>query len=436
MRGGIVVAMAEKLRSAPWTAEASAPFQDNESNHADRDRQQRAAYGGQTHGEQSVGEHGGHEVNAGNTHQQNGANVVQERNLRTAVRTEISAEAEMNAGKQAVPDITADVLSAGQNYGSVGGKQSHHRFGNALHDDADEQPKSCGDQDGVAKSQCGAIVLAGADVLGTQGRYGGQHGRRNQEQEADDLFHNADGGCVIQATLVGDDGDNNEGNLNEAVLKCHRKTDFQNLTHNGAFQFQVRAPQLYTRLLAKDHEQRDNHADRLRKGGAQCSAGGPHVHKADEQEVQDNIGNAGHGNKIHGAFGVAQSPEDGTDDIVCRDAGDADETDRQIGGCAGYGLCRSGHNGNDGPDKNQQDGHQYHGKCHKQGDGVADYGSGPFVFPGTDGTADADGGAHCKTDDHHGDHVHDLAAHGNRCGAGGTFKLADNEQVGHAVECL
>jgi len=52
---------------------------------------------------------------------------------------------------------------------------------------------------------------------------------------------------------------------------------------------------------------------------------------------------------------------------------------------------------------------------------------------GTDGTPDHDGRSHRQTDDHDGQHVHDLTA---VCDSGRTFgsvELSDDEQIRHTI---
>ena len=51
-----------------------------------------------------------------------------------------------------------------------------------------------------------------------------------------------------------------------------------------------------------------------------------------------------------------------------------------------------------------------------------------ILMPGTDGTPDYDSGSHCQTDDHDGQHVHDLTAVCNGGRTFGSVKLSDNEQ--------
>ena len=244
----------------------------------------------------------------------------------------------MDAGKQAVPDIAADVLPAGHHDDGICGEQSHHRFGDPLHEDTDAEAEPCGNEDGVPQGPGGAVVFAGADVLGTQRRDGGQHGGRHQEQEADDLFHNAHGGGVAQAAAVGDDGDDQEGDLDEPVLERHGKADLQDLLQNAPPGTEVPAVEFDAGLPLEDHHQGYHHADGLGEGGAQRRTGGAQSHGADEQIVQGDVGHTGHGDEVHGAFGIAQPPEDGTDDVVGGDAGNADEADGQVGGGAGHGF--------------------------------------------------------------------------------------------------
>ena len=189
-------------------------------------------------------------------------------------------------------------------------------------------------------------------------------------------------------------------------------------------------------LPLEDHHQGYHHADGLGEGGAQGRTGGAQSHGADEQIVQGDVGHTGHGDEVHGAFGIAHSPEDGTDDVVGGDTGDADEADGQVGGGAGHGFLGGGHDGHDGAHQRQEDHHQGDGHRHEQRDGVADDGGGFLVVLGADGPPDADGGAHGQSHDHDGDHVHDLAAHRDGGGGGCALILADDEQVGHAVEQL
>lgn len=65
-------------------------------------------------------------------------------------------------------------------------------------------------------------MLARTDVLGGEGGDGGEHGGGHQEQKADKLFHNAHRRRIVQPSAVGNNGNQEKGDLNKAVLKGHR----------------------------------------------------------------------------------------------------------------------------------------------------------------------------------------------------------------------
>lgn len=178
------------------------------------------------------------------------------------------------------------------------------------------------------------------------------------------------------------------------------------------------------------------HAERLAEGGAQRRAGRAQGQRPHEQYVQPDIGRTGRRNEVHGAFGVAHAPEDGADDVVGNDEGQARKADAQVGLGAGLGCLRGGHEADDALGEGQHGQGEHGGGAHKQGDGVADVavGLGPVLC--AHGLADHHGGAHGQAHDHHREHVHHLAADGNGGGAVNLAIAADEKQVGHAVKGL
>ena len=126
-------------------------------------------------------------------------------------------------------------------------------------------------------------------------------------------------------------------------------------------------------------------------------------------------------------------PENGADNIVGGDKGDAEKADGEVRHCALHCCLRGGHHGNNGTACHQQDAGQHHGQAHKEGDGVADIGCRLFFLSGTHCLSDADGGSHGKSHNHHGEHVHHLGADGHRSGAGHPVKLSDDKQIRHSV---
>ena len=137
---------------------------------------------------------------------------------------EIPAEAEMDPGKEAVPDIPPEVLAAQTDDCRIGAEQADRAVGCKLHHAADEQTKAHRNDDGIAQRLFCPVIFSGAHILGTECRNGGQQGIRHQKYEADHFFHNAHGCCRVQPPAVGDDGDDDKCHLNEAVLQRYRNT--------------------------------------------------------------------------------------------------------------------------------------------------------------------------------------------------------------------
>ena len=160
------------------------------------------------------------------------------------------------------------------------------------------------------------------------------------------------------------------------------------------------------------------------------------MHGAHEQVIQTDIGHAGHGDEVHGAFGVAQATEDGADDIIGGDKGDADEADSQISRRARDRLGGSGHDVHNRMHQQDQHHRERHRQGEEQGDRVADMDSRPLFVVGAHRLTNADGGAHGQAYDHDGEHMHDLRADGDSSSAGCPLELTDDEQVRHAIQGL
>ena len=361
---------------------------------------------------------------------------MEKADVRLAAGGKIPGKAEVDPSKNGIHNITADVLAAHQHHGGIGGEAPQQRLGHKLNDQYYGNAVTGGDHGGVFQGLGGALRLACAKVLGRQRRYRRQHGGRHNEHGADDFFHNAHGGRINQAAVVGNDGDNDERDLNAAVLHSDRQADFKNTAQHAFARAEVLAAQPQAGFVPPDAEQGNNNTQGLRKGSAQRSTHRAKGHGTDEKNIQRNIGGAGNGDKVHRAFGIPQTAEDGADDVVCRDERDADEADGQILHRAGNGLCRN----TDQADQRAHCGHQHGGKTegdrHEQGDGVADGGFGIAHIARPHGVADDDGGTHGKPNNDNGQHVHDLAAVGNGGDAVHPAEPAGDVQVSHAVQRL
>ena len=188
--------------------------------------------------------------------------------------------------------------------------------------------------------------------------------------------------------------------------------------------------------MPADDNKRNDHADRLGKSGSKGGSGRPQVQGAHKEIIQSDIGDTGNGNKIHGAFAVAQPAENGADDIIGRDKRDADKTDGQIFYGSRYRSLRRGHYSYNGPDKNKKRHSKHHRQAHKQCDSISDTGSGFFSVAGAHSLPDGNRGPHGEPYDHDRKHMHYLGADGNGRCTGDAFKLADDKQIGHSVKSL
>ena len=138
------------------------------------------------------------------------------------------------------------------------------------------------------------------------------------------------------------------------------------LRHNRARRPEVGFFYGKSAAVPADDNKRNDHADRLGKSGSKGGAGRPQMQGAHKEIIQSDIGDTGNGNKIHGAFAVAQPAENGADDIIGRDKRDADKTDGQIFYGSRYRSLRRGHYSYNGPDKNKKRHSKHHRQAHKQ----------------------------------------------------------------------
>ena len=360
---------------------------------------------------------------------------MQERQARFAARAEIAAEAKVDTGEHAVEDIAAQIVRAGSGRRRVGREQADDTRRAELDRDRRHDAEAEGQGNGIPEGLPRPLRLVRAEILRGEGRDGRQQRGRDEEDERDELLHDANRRRVGQAALVGDDRDDEKADLHKAVLREHRKANAQDLPHDGLLRAEIR-------LLQRDHaafsdgKQRDEEAERLRERRAEGSPGGAHVQRAHEEIVQRDIRRAGDGDEVHGTLAVAHAAEDGAEDIIGRDERDAAEADGQIGGRAVDGLGGRGHDSRDGADEQEQDRRQRERHDSKQCDGIAGGLCGLRPVARADGAGDGDRGAHGESHEHDCQHVHDLRADGDRSRRGDALVLADDEQVGHAVERL
>ena len=172
------------------------------------------------------------------------------------------------------------------------------------------------------------------------------------------------------------------------------------------------------------------------KDSAERRARRTHTEYAYKQVIERYIGGACNRYKVHGAFAVPHTAENGAYNIIRRYKRYADKADCKVIHRARRSV-RGGRNGeNDCTAQDEQQKGQSHGKPHKQRYGIARKKRRPAVVPTAYCLPDIDRSAHGKPHYHNRQHMHDLRAYGNRGSVGNTAVLTDYEQIRHSVKGL
>lgn len=143
---------------------------------------------------------------------------------------EVAGEAEVDAGYGAVEDVGVEVVYAHGNDSGLAGEEEGED-GACFPEDKEnaENAKAYAYGNAIEKALPASFLKAGTGVLGGGGGDGGHHGRGDEEEEADDFFHDAYGSGCFHAAAVGNGGDDEEGDLDEAVLAGNGNADTQDL---------------------------------------------------------------------------------------------------------------------------------------------------------------------------------------------------------------
>ena len=81
----------------------------------------------------------------------------------------------MNAGKKAVPDITAQILTACKDRIAIRSKQGNNRFCDKLDQNRNHNSESGSQINRIAERLFGTLRLVGTDILRAEGRNGRKH---------------------------------------------------------------------------------------------------------------------------------------------------------------------------------------------------------------------------------------------------------------------
>ena len=150
----------------------------------------------------------------------------------------------MNPHKHAVPNIAFEILTAQPHdlrstRCIAVGKQCHNILCLKLNQYGNDQSKADRNENRIAQRLYRPLRLFCPDVLSTKRRYGRQHGGRDEEQEANNFFHNPHGSRIIQSTPICNDRNYDKGYLNESILTGDRNANRQNFSHHRSFRLKI-----------------------------------------------------------------------------------------------------------------------------------------------------------------------------------------------------
>ena len=294
---------------------------------ADRNGQQRTCRCCQAHRKKCCWEDLRGQIDTRDTHQRNFKNVMQERQPGFSASIEISAETEMDTRKNAVPDISSQVLPVQPyhirtTFGVSVRKQRYDGFRRKLNDDGGNHTEANSKQDRIPQCLNCPFRLLSTDILCAQRRNRRKHRGRDQEQKAHYFFNNTNCRRIVQAPVIGNDGNDDKSNLNQVILQGNGNTDFQNLPHYRAVGLEVGFLRNDT-LSLQNHSQGHNYADRLGYRCTQRCSGRTEAEHTYKKIVQADVGSTGYGDKVHRTFAVTHTAENGADNVIRRDKGNA-----------------------------------------------------------------------------------------------------------------
>ena len=247
---------------------------------------------------------------------------------------------------------------------------------------------------------------------------------------------NAGGGRHAEGV---DDGlDEQEGGPHQQLLKGHRCAQPQLSADNVLVEAQVSPGESEGQRPAAqaDQEQGDKHADGLGGHGGQGGPGGPHVEPGHQEQVPEDIDDAGDGNGEQRGPGVADPPENGAQDVVGHNKEGAGPADADVQHRLMERVLRRVHEPGQYLGSTHQDGSEQDGEAGEQADAAADGAARILRLPPADPLPHQNGDPHGQAGDNHGDSLEQHAAGGYAGDVRRLGKLAHHQQVHAAVERL
>ena len=290
--------------------------------------------------------------------------------------------------------------------------------------------------DAIEQGFFGAVILARAVILRHKGGDGLHIGRADQHQKANRLLGHAHGGGLGDAHAVDHHLDEEEGELHQHLLECDGDAHPQNGPDVDRVEPDIEPVEGERQLLPADQDQRDDDADGLGRDRGDGRAGSAQMEDAHQHQVAHDVDDAGDGHGQQRRFGIADSAEDGSDDVIGYDKHRADAADAHIAAGLGEGLRRSVQQRGQAVAPGDHDGGDRHGDDGENGDARSDAPASPLRVPGADGVAHQDRDAHGEAGDDQRHQMKELAAGSHAGLLAGSGELAHNNEVRRAVHDL
>ena len=284
--------------------------------------------------------------------------------------------------------------------------------------------------------RAGTFVFSGTDVLCGEGGNSGHRGARDQEHQRADFLGDTDTRGCDQSEAVQDGKNHHKGNAGQRLLCGDRQAVAQNERGFFCVDAEIFPAKREAKAVVQDLRNRKGNACGLCQHGRKCRTGSAHVKRSDEDQVADDVGDAGNQHQKKRRSRITDAAEDTAAGVKKNDRENADAADADVAYRGRKSVFRRIHNGGEraGEDTDQ------HGEqktdTEKQRKRGSDGACGFLLIFLSDQMADADGTSHGKPGDDAGDGLHRHTAcgdSGNICRGG---KLADDHQIDGSIQCL
>ena len=146
--------------------------------------------------------------------------------------------------------------------------------------------------------------------MGTDGRYGRQHGRRKNKNQTDKLLYDAHSTGIIHASSIGNYGNGKKAQLDETILHSYREAYLQNTFYRLTVRTEIMSVNIKYLTMTPDSKEGYHHTEHLRQGSTQCRTSGSPPQISDKEKVEKNIHHTSHSYEINRTLRIAQPTKD------------------------------------------------------------------------------------------------------------------------------